>query len=128
MQTQDDSALAPGVVIRREELDDLAGLNPASPEFKQRLQEHMAKRKELDELQELARKATRSALENYEPIPEEWSQNLTLGTLFDGEDRIFELYVASERPSDAIVLASTRVNRITKSVKVTITNLRRTKE
>jgi hypothetical protein len=80
---------------------------------------------ELDELQELARVATRDALENYERIPAEWEENLTLGTFFEGDDRIFKLYIAAERPSDAVVISSARVNRKTKSVSVVITNLKK---
>jgi hypothetical protein len=78
---------------------------------------------ELDELQELAREATRETLEAYEPLPDEWKENLTLGTFFEGDDRIFELYVAAERPADAIVISSARVNRKTRSVSVTVSNL-----
>ena len=78
---------------------------------------------ELDELQEIARIATRAALKEYERIPAEWNNHLTLGTFFDGEDRIFELYVSRERPLDAIVISSARVNRISKSVSVIISNL-----
>lgn len=85
----------------------------------------MKQPKELDKLQELAREATRKALEEYEPIPAEWEKNLTLGTLFDGEDRIFELYVAGERPADAIVISSARVSGKDKSVRVTISNLKK---
>lgn len=81
--------------------------------------------KELDQLQELARIATRQALEEYEPIPKEWEANLTLGTFFDGDDRIFELYVAADKPEDAIVISSARVNRKSRSVQVVIANLRR---
>jgi len=81
--------------------------------------------KELDQLQELARIATRKALEEYEQIPKEWEANLTLGTLFDGDDRIFELYVAADKPKDAIVISSARVNRKSRSVQVTITNLKK---
>lgn len=123
MTLPDEKSFVPGVVLRDAELDGLVGLDPASPEFRQRLSEHMGKRKELDELQEMARIATRAALEEYEPIPPEWQKNLTLGTLFDGDDRIFELYVAGERPNDAIVLTSARVNRATRTVSVQITNL-----
>ena len=79
----------------------------------------------LDELQELARDATRKALEEYEAIPEEWEKNLTLGTFFEDEDRIFELYIAADRPSDAIVISSARVNRKDKSVRITISNLKK---
>lgn len=78
---------------------------------------------ELDELQEIARIATRAALEEYERIPAEWGKNLTLGTYFDGDDRIFELYIAAERPSEAVVLSSARVNCKTKTVSVVISNL-----
>ena len=84
---------------------------------------HILRRSELDDLREIARVATRTALESFEPIPPEWNAQLTLGTFFDGEDRIFELYVAGERPRDAIVLTSARVNRRTKEVTVTVTNL-----
>lgn len=81
--------------------------------------------KELDQLQEIARVATREALEEYEQIPKEWEANLTLGTFFDGDDRIFELYVATDKPRDAIVISSARVNRKSRSVQVTITNLKK---
>ncbi|KQV54988.1 MULTISPECIES: hypothetical protein [unclassified Duganella] len=80
---------------------------------------------ELDELQELARVATREALESYERIPAEWEKKLTLGTSFEGDDRIFELYIAAERPSDAVVISTARVNRKSKSVSVAITNLKK---
>ncbi|MCD9116906.1 hypothetical protein [Pseudomonas bijieensis] len=83
----------------------------------------MGKIKELDELKELARLATYEALKGYEPLPEEWEKNLTLGTFFDDEHRVFELYVASEKPEDTIVISSARVNRLTKSVHVTVSNL-----
>ncbi|MEA2603058.1 MAG: hypothetical protein QOF89_4050 [Acidobacteriota bacterium] len=83
------------------------------------------RRTELDELQEMARLATRAALEDYEPIPKEWEANLTLGTFFDGDDRIFELYIAAERPIDAMVISSVRVNRKTKSVQVVVSNLKK---
>jgi hypothetical protein len=78
---------------------------------------------ELDELQEIARVATRTALEGYEPIPEEWKKNLTLGVSVDGDDRIFELYIAAEKPYDAVVISTARVNRKSRKVVVTISNL-----
>ena len=83
----------------------------------------MKRVKELDELREIARLATRKALEEYEPFPEEWKKDLTLGTFFDGDDRIFELYIARERPDDAIVISAARVNRKDRSVQVVISNL-----
>lgn len=88
----------------------------------------MLKEKELDELQEIARKATYEALKEYEPISEEWEKNLTLGIFFDEDDRIFELYVAAERPRDTIVISSTRVNRKSKEViDLTISHLKKIK-
>lgn len=80
------NAPAPGVVLHRSELDDLAGLDPASAEFRNRVAHGAQKQKELDELQEIARAATRTALEGYEPIPAEWAKNLALETRFDGDD------------------------------------------
>ena len=74
-------------------------------------------------LEEIARAATVEALRDFEPVPESWRRILALGTLFDGDDRVFELYVPWERPADAIVISSARVNRKTKHVEVTITNL-----
>lgn len=79
--------------------------------------------KELDELQEIARIATRKALEAYEPIPAEWVSNLALGTFFEGEDRIFELYISKENPRDTIVISSARINRNSREIQVTISNL-----
>lgn len=116
--------IVPGVVLRRADLDDFAGLDPKSDEFRSRMEEHVARRKELDELEEVARVATRAELTRYEPIPEAWARELTLGTFFEGEDRLFKLYVPGLRPSDAIVLTSARVNRVTRAVQVTVTNLR----
>ncbi|MFP5393837.1 MAG: hypothetical protein ACLGI6_20195 [Gammaproteobacteria bacterium] len=78
---------------------------------------------ELDELQEIARVATRAALEAYEPMPEEWTKNLTLGTFFEGDERIFELYIAAEKPVDAVVISTARVNRKSREVVVIISNL-----
>lgn len=84
-------------------------------------------KKELDELQEIARKATYEALKEYEPISEEWEKNLTLGVFFDGDGRVFELYVAAERPRDAIVISSVRINRKSKAViDLTISHLKKT--
>ena len=79
--------------------------------------------KELQELEEIARAATRQALEGY-VIPEEWRKNLIQGTLFEGDDRVFELYVPGEKSENAIVISSARVNRNTKVVVVNISNLK----
>ncbi len=79
--------------------------------------------RELEELQEIARLATCKALESYDPIPQAWRDKLTIGTFFDGDYRIFELYVPGEKPSDAIIVSSARVNRNDRSVEVVISNL-----
>ena len=78
--------------------------------------------KELNELEEIARIATRKALEDYEPVPDEWADDLVLTTIFEGDDRIFVMYVPGERREDAIVISSTRVNRKSRAVEVSIPN------
>jgi hypothetical protein len=83
----------------------------------------MAQRKELDELQEIARVATHEALEEFQPLPAEWQKGLTLGAGIDAEYGVFELYVTSEQPENAIVISSARVHRKTRAVEVTISNL-----
>jgi len=70
---------------------------------------------ELDELEEIARVATLKALEGY-PLTDEMRQNLTLGVNFEGDTRVFELYIAGERPRDALVISQTTVDRKTKRV------------
>jgi hypothetical protein len=66
----------------------------------------------LDELEEKARLLTRNALRDWQ-VPTEFRTDLTLGSGIEGDDAIFELYVAGERPQDAIVLTRARVNRYT---------------
>ena len=78
-------------------------------------------KKTLEELQEIARRAIQRALEDY-LIPEEYRSDLVLGTLFEGEDRVFELYLPGARPSDAVVISSARV-RANGECTVTVTNL-----
>ena len=80
--------------------------------------------KELDELQEIARLATREALKPY-VIPAHWENELVLGCLFDGDHRIFELYVPGERPEDAVVISAARIHCKTRQVDVQISNLER---
>ncbi|PHV05829.1 hypothetical protein CSQ96_19160 [Janthinobacterium sp. BJB412] len=83
----------------------------------------MGNNKELIELEHIARVATFAALESYEPVPEAWRTNLTLGTVVENDFRTFELYVPGARPQDAITISSARVHRETKDVEVVITNL-----
>ena len=63
----------------------------------------------LDQLQERARLMTLEALDCY-VIPDEIRPNLTLGVQFDGDFRVFELYVPGEKPSDAKVVSRTRLD------------------
>lgn len=76
------------------------------------------RRMTVDELEPIARDATRDALVGYSAALAEYrnSPNLTLGTQVEDEALTFELYVAGERPTDAIVLASARVSRTTGEV------------
>lgn len=67
------------------------------------------KPKRLDELQEIARKLTFSALESF-VIPEEYRATMTLGVFFEGDIRVFELYVPGEQPKDAKIISRARIN------------------
>ncbi|MBI9077468.1 MAG: hypothetical protein JEZ02_18825 [Desulfatibacillum sp.] len=64
----------------------------------------------LQELREKARIFTKEALRSFEPIPENQRKDLVLGTGFDGDDRIFELYFPGERPEDAVIITRVKLN------------------
>lgn len=66
------------------------------------------KKRPLRDLQESARVATQIALASHPRIPA--SVALTLGTRWDADSVVFELYVAQDKPQDAIVLTEARVN------------------
>ena len=75
----------------------------------------------LKEAEAIAQRATRETLEAL-PKPD-WHQNpnLTLGTFFpDDETYEFSLYLAGNRPSDAVVLTTATVNRLSGEVVVEI--------
>lgn len=83
------------------------------------------KRRTLDELEVIAAKATRQALEPY-VIPDKIRKNLVRGIAFEGDERVFELYVPGERPEDAVVISEARINAIDGSViNVQVFNLER---
>lgn len=83
------------------------------------------KRKTLYELEVIAAHATRQALEPY-AIHDKIRENLVRGIAFEGDERVFELYVPGERPEDAVVISEARVNAIDGSVvNVRIFNLER---
>jgi hypothetical protein len=69
----------------------------------------MTKQIPLDELQERARQMTLRTLESY-VVPDDVRSKLTLGVQFDGEIRVFELYVPGDRPVDAWVISRARLN------------------
>ena len=71
----------------------------------------MKRRKlKLNFLQEAARAATQAALVDFGGYVTPPADRLTLGTSWEGDATIFELYVVGERPEDAIVLTTTSVN------------------
>ncbi|MGC3991664.1 MAG: hypothetical protein QM796_18635 [Chthoniobacteraceae bacterium] len=73
----------------------------------------MSKKKySLDELQERARQMTLATLKNY-VIPHSYREKMVLGVSFEKDERIFELYVPGEKPSDAIVISRAVLNSIT---------------
>ena len=80
------------------------------------------KRKRLEELQEIARCLTSSALESYE-IPETYRDLMILEIEFDGDYRIFELYVPGEMPKEALVISRARIHSATGLGQVEIFNL-----
>lgn len=74
----------------------------------------------LREMEPIARDATRKALTPYKGTAELEDKNLTLGKGIEGEEGIFELYLAAERPQDARVICCAKVDRRTGEVKVEV--------
>jgi hypothetical protein len=66
------------------------------------------KKLSLSRLEESAKAATNIALQMRPPIRR--PEHLTLGKHWEGDTAVFELYIAKDRPEDAIVLTETRVN------------------
>jgi len=66
-----------------------------------------------DRLEEKARLLTREALRHHPPIPEDLRARLTLGMSVEGRFRTFSLYIASERPEDAIIVTQVSLDRET---------------
>jgi hypothetical protein len=63
----------------------------------------------LSQAQELARSATQKELSNYEVAADLMGQ-VVLTTLFEGDDRVFVLYVPGETRQDQMIVARTTVN------------------
>jgi hypothetical protein len=67
----------------------------------------------LKELEDIARRRLREALSGRE-VPYDARPNLTLGTSFPDPDTVvFDLYIAGQRPTDAVYLARAILNRST---------------
>jgi hypothetical protein len=74
----------------------------------------------LDDAERIARPAVLARLAELPPIPEELRSRLVLGKGPADGVWVFELYVAYERPEDAVVLAEARVDRVTGEVAVRV--------
>ena len=69
--------------------------------------------------EEMARVATQTELENYE-IPANLMGQVVLTTLFEGDDRVFVLYVPGQTRDDPMIIAKTRVDVKTGKVSVEV--------
>ena len=78
----------------------------------------------LDSLQELARQLTQKTLEDY-AISDEIRSGITLTTLFEGDERVFVLYVPGVTRNDGREIARTRMNIFTGEGTVEIFGLER---
>ena len=72
----------------------------------------------LDQTEPMAKAATRVALEGARPFTDAEKQALTLGTLIQNDAYIWVLYLAGERPEDAVKISEARVDRLTGEVEV----------
>lgn len=82
----------------------------------------MDKKLTLGEAEEIARAATQRELEKYE-LPPTLGGQLVMTTLFEGDDRVFVLYVPGETRDNPNVIAQTRVSLKSGSVNVEVPNL-----
>lgn len=78
----------------------------------------------LNELETKAQALTKKALEGY-VIPDEIRGQLVLTTLFEGDDRVFVLYVPAPERADARVIARTRMNALSGDGSVEVVGLQR---
>lgn len=74
----------------------------------------------LDEMEPIAREATRRALSEY-PEPSKANQaSWALGKFEAESEGVFEIYIPSEQPFDAKVISRARVDRMTGAVSVEV--------
>jgi len=73
------------------------------------------KRYTIDELEPVAREATRKAVKGAQKSFELYQDdpNLTLGTIVEDDVATFQLYLAGATPADAVVLTAAKVSRET---------------
>jgi len=87
-----------------------------------RTQTMKRKKLSLAKLQEAARVATQIALASRVRLPDHVRAGLTLGTFWEQDSVVFELYLPKERPSDAVVLTKARINSYDGRVEALISN------
>ncbi len=78
----------------------------------------------LAQAEEMARIATKKELDHYE-VPVGLMGQVVLTTLFEGDDRVFVLYVPGETRNNPMIVARTRVNTKTGQLSIEIPMLRR---
>ena len=74
----------------------------------------------LDEMEPIARDATRRALSEYPEPSQEDQASWTLGKFETEDEGVFEIYIPSEQPLDAQVISRARVDRTTGVVSVEV--------
>ena len=67
----------------------------------------------VNDLQLRAMSLSQDALKLYPPIPDDVRGALTLGTYFEKDSTIFDLYLPGERPEDALVFVKVTMNNDT---------------
>ncbi|TWC23380.1 hypothetical protein FBY06_104289 [Pseudomonas sp. SJZ085] len=74
----------------------------------------------LDEMEPIAKEATRLALSEYPEPSKEDQSNWTLGKFETEGEGVFEIYIPSEQPLNAKVISRARVDRKTGAVNVEV--------
>lgn len=74
----------------------------------------------LDEMEPIARDATRRELSKYPSPSKDEQASWTLGKFEVENEGVFEIYVPSERPLDARVISRARVDRRTGAVSIEV--------
>ncbi len=74
----------------------------------------------LDEMEPIAREATRQALNRFPEPSKEDQSSWTLGKFETETEGVFEIYIPSERPLNTKVISCARVNRRTGEVRVEV--------